>query len=74
MVYGKDTKIGQSMGNTEEGDGYKYRGRGYIQITGKNNYKKIGNELNLDLVNKPDLLNDPVVARSEEHTSELQSH
>ena len=43
------------LGNTKKGDGFKYRGRGYIQLTGKANYKKYGDLLGVDLVNKPDL-------------------
>lgn len=43
------------LGNTLENDGWKYRGRGIIQLTGKNNYKKFGDLLKIDLVNKPDL-------------------
>jgi hypothetical protein len=50
------------MGNTEEGDGYKYRGRGMIQLTGKANYEKYGKLLGIDLVNNPDLANDPAIA------------
>lgn len=40
-------------------EGYKYRGRGYNQITGKANYKKIGDQIGVDLVSNPDALNEP---------------
>ncbi|HVI55659.1 MAG TPA: hypothetical protein VM621_11510 [Luteibacter sp.] len=42
-------------GNTEPGDGFRYRGRGFVQITWKNNYKRHGRNLNIDLVANPDL-------------------
>lgn len=49
-------------GNTARGDGYKYRGRGYVQITWKNNYKKLGDALGYDLVNTPDETLNPAIA------------
>lgn len=50
------------MGNTEEGDGAKYIGRGLIQLTGKENYANCGSSLGVDLVGNPDWLSDPKYA------------
>lgn len=47
------------LGNTEDGDGYKYRARSPIGLTGKDNYARYGKLLGVDLVNNPDLANDP---------------
>lgn len=46
------------MGNGDEksGDGWKYRGRGFIQVTGKNNYIKLSKDTRLDYLNSPDFL------------------
>ena len=49
-------------GNPASGDGYKYRGRGFNQITYKGTYEKYAKITGKDIVNKPDLLNDPSVA------------
>lgn len=60
--YEPGTRVGKRLGNTNPGDGYKYRGRGMIQLTGKYNYEQMGKKLGLDLVNNPDLAEKPSVA------------
>ena len=52
------------MGNGDEasGEGWKFRGRGYIQCTGKANYSGFGKELGIDLINHPELLEQPEYA------------
>jgi len=49
---------GGRMGNGDEasGDGYKFRGRGYIQLTGKSNYTAFGKAINEDIAANPDLV------------------
>lgn len=51
-------------GNTEPGDGARYCGRGLVQLTWKNNYRRAGSELGLDLVGDPALaLSEPAAAK-----------
>jgi predicted chitinase len=51
-----------SLGNTEDGDGALYKGRGFVQLTGRSNYKLIGGQIGTDLETNPDLANDPQIA------------
>ena len=46
----------KDLGNTEAGDGFRFRGRGYIQVTGRYNYLQLSKDTGIDFVNNPDLL------------------
>lgn len=62
-ILGKNQRrreIAKELGNDKKGDGVKYYGRGYCQLTGKNNYKKAGDFLGLDLINNPELAKTPI--------------
>lgn len=52
------------LGNQGKGDGAKFRGRGYIQLTGRFNYQKLGTTLDMGgkLATNPELANDPTIA------------
>jgi predicted chitinase len=50
---------GGQKGNEHVGDGYLYRGRGYLPLTGKDNYRAAGEALDLDLMKRPELASDP---------------
>jgi hypothetical protein len=61
-IEGQNPTRARRMGNTEIGDGIKYCGRGYVQLTWKNNYKRMGELLGIDLVHNPDMAMVPSIA------------
>ncbi len=52
----------RDLGNTGPPDGANFRGRGFVQLTGRTNYTRYGGEIGADLVTNPELANDPQVA------------
>jgi len=65
--YGPATAAGRTFGNTEPGDGARFKGRGYLQLTGKRNYQRVSEILGLagtdsDLVKYPERVSDPEIA------------
>ena len=52
----------KDLGNTELGDGVRFKGRGLIQITGRSNYKQISDEWGIDFISNPELLEQPEYA------------
>jgi predicted chitinase len=62
FLYGSTTAKGKGLGNTQAGDGGNFIGRGYIQLTGRANYKRYGDMVSKDLINNPKLLSDPTIA------------
>jgi len=61
-LYDAGTSIGAKLGNTVPGDGPRFKGRGFVQLTGRFNYTRIGPQVGVDLVGNPEMANDPAVA------------
>lgn len=51
-----------NLGNTQPGDGPRFKGRGYVQLTGRHNYTQIGRQVGADLTGRPERANEPELA------------
>lgn len=60
--YEPGTKVGAALGNTMPGDGYKFRGRGYVQLTGRRNYAWAEKLTGFPLVSYPDGMKWPAMS------------
>lgn len=60
--YEPPSDLATALGNTQTGDGYRYRGRGALQLTGRANYRKAGPAIGADLEAFPDLAAEPLMA------------
>lgn len=59
LASGADYEGRSDLGNTQPGDGVRFKGRGLIQLTGRANYERCGQGIGLDLINHPELLEQP---------------
>jgi putative chitinase len=59
IASGSEYEGRKDLGNTEKGDGTRYRGRSFIQVTGRSNYKAVTKALGVDFLSNPELLAQP---------------
>ena len=52
----------KDLGNKGRPDGVNFKGRGFVQLTGRHNYTNIGSQIGVDLVNNPEKANEPDIA------------
>lgn len=62
IASGKAYEGRKDLGNVIAGDGVRYKGRGFIMLTGRSNYEYFGRILKVDLVKYPHLASDPILA------------
>lgn len=60
--YSYTNRVGKGLGNDRPGDGAKFHGRGYVQLTGRANYAKAAQYLKIDCLNHPELVKEPEYA------------
>lgn len=61
-IQGARPDIAKRLGNTQPGDGVRFCGRGYVQLTGRANYAKASSKLGVDLIGNPDRAMEPSIA------------
>lgn len=60
--YGPGTVVGKMLGNTKDGDGARFRGRGFVQLTGRANYQRAGKFLGIDFLAQPERTKEPALS------------
>lgn len=62
FIYGPNSSVGRQLGNTQPDDGYNFRGRSFIQLTGRANYQRYTTKTgHLEVMDNPDLATDPKI-------------